>query len=76
MRELEDAFLSEEDLDLQNLSEEELVAYWNLWLAQAQISNDLDQAEYSHGVFDHDPAPLEPPRDGSMPSPDCQRSDD
>lgn len=56
MSELRDEFLSEEDLDLQNLSDEELVVYWNLWLTQAQITNDLDAALYSHGVFDRDPA--------------------
>ena len=54
---MRDEFLSEEDLDLENLSEEELVAYWNLWLEQAQVTNDLDAALYSHGVFDRDPAP-------------------
>lgn len=54
--ELQDEFLSEEDLDLQNLSEEELIAYWNLWLTQAQATNDLDEALYSHGVFERDPA--------------------
>jgi hypothetical protein len=32
------------------------MAYWNLWLAQAQITNDLDEALYEHGVFDRDPA--------------------
>lgn len=46
-----DEFLSAEDLDLKNLSEEELFRYWNLWLQQAQITNDLDKDEYSHGVF-------------------------
>lgn len=56
MIELEDEFLSEEDLDLRNLTREELYAYWNLWLHQAQASNDLDEAFYSHGVFDRDPA--------------------
>jgi hypothetical protein len=49
-------FLSEEDLDLANLTEEELIAYWNLWLEQAQATNDLDEALYSHGVFERDPA--------------------
>ena len=48
---MRDEFLSEEDLDLKNLSWDELVAYMNLWLEQAQISNDLDAEEYSHGVF-------------------------
>ena len=51
MTELRDEFLSEEDLDLRNLSEEELNAYWLLWLQQAQASNDLDRDRYSHGVF-------------------------
>ena len=46
-----DQFLSEEDLDLRNLSESELIAYWNLWLKQAQLTNNEDEADYSHGVF-------------------------
>lgn len=52
-----DEFLSEEDLDLRNLSEEELIAYWNLWLEQAQATNDLDEHTYSHGVFQNMPVP-------------------
>jgi hypothetical protein len=52
-----DEFLSEEDLDLRNLSHEELIAYWNLWLEQAQATNDLDAALYSHGVFEREPEP-------------------
>jgi hypothetical protein len=56
MSERRDEFLSEEDLDLENLSDEELEAYWRLWLTQAQATNDLDRASYSHGVFDRDPA--------------------
>ena len=48
---MEDDFLSEEDLDLQNLSMEERNAYWNLWLQQAQATNDQDAREYSHGVM-------------------------
>lgn len=56
---MRDEFLSEEDLDLRNLSWEELIAYWNLWLHQAQATNDLDEALYSHGVFDRDPAVVE-----------------
>ena len=50
-----DEFLSEEDLDLRNLSDGELIAYWNLWLEQAQATNDLDARLYSHGVFDREP---------------------
>ncbi len=56
MAEIRDEFLSEEDLDLRNLSQDELIAYWNLWLHQAQITNKLDEALYSHGVFERDPA--------------------
>ena len=44
-------FLSEEDLDLRRLSDEELIAYWNFWLLQAQATNDADADDYSHGVF-------------------------
>lgn len=54
-------FLSEEDLDLVNLTWDELIAYWNLWLEQAQATNDLDEATYEHGVFDRDPSvPVRP----------------
>lgn len=48
---IRDEFLSEEDLDLRNLTDEELIAYWNLWLEQAQSTNDTDANEYTHGVF-------------------------
>jgi len=48
---MNDEFLSEEDLDLANLPFEERVAYWNLWLRQAQATNHLDAREYSHGVM-------------------------
>jgi hypothetical protein len=67
MADVRDEFLSEEDLDLANLSDAELVAYWNLWLVQAQITNDLDEALYSHGVFDRDPA-VPPRRSNGSPS--------
>ena len=56
-----DEFLSEEDLDLRNLTDEELSAYWLLWLHQAQATNDLDEGTYEHGVFRWDPA-VAPPR--------------
>lgn len=46
-----DQFLSEEDLDLQKISFAELLAWWDLFLHQAQSSNDLGAEEYSHGVF-------------------------
>jgi len=53
--ELRDEFLSEEDLDLRNLTEEELYAWWDWWLVQAQTTNDLDEHTYSHGVFTVEP---------------------
>jgi hypothetical protein len=61
-----DEFLSEEDLDLRNLTEAELFAYWDDWLHQAQASNSLDEDEYSHGVFTAAPAArrLAAPPDG------------
>lgn len=59
MTERRDEFLSEEDLDIRTLSVEELEAYWRLWLDQAQSTNDVDRASYSHGVFDRDPAASE-----------------
>jgi hypothetical protein len=46
-----DQFLSEEDLDLVNLSWAELLLWWDEMLRAAQASNDLDEHEYSHGVF-------------------------
>lgn len=55
-----DEFLSEEDLDLKDLPFEELVAWWNLWLAQAQATNDLDRDLYSHGVFTREPPGTRP----------------
>jgi hypothetical protein len=51
MTEIRDEFLSEEDLDLQTLSPQELLAHWDLWLRQAQATNDADRDSYSHGVF-------------------------
>jgi hypothetical protein len=48
---LRDEFLSDEDLDLRNLTQEELYAYWDQWLLQAQLTNDADRDTYTHGVF-------------------------
>ncbi len=46
-----DVFLSEEDLDLQNLSDEELAATYEAWLRAASITDEEDKHLYSHGVF-------------------------
>lgn len=51
MIEFKDEFLSEEDLDLANCSNEELEKIWNAWLIQAQTTNKDDENSYSHGVF-------------------------
>ncbi len=48
---MRDEFLSDEDLDLRNLTELELLAYWDLWLQQAQATNEFDADHYTHGVF-------------------------
>jgi hypothetical protein len=56
-----DEFLSEEDLDLRNLTDEELDAWWMQWLLMAQATNDHDAGAYSHGVFDWDPSVPRPP---------------
>jgi len=63
MNEPRDEFLSEEDLDLRNMPWEELLAYWNAWLAQAQSTNDADAHTYSHGVFTVEPGYEAPPAD-------------
>ena len=44
-------FLSAEDLELANMSREEVMELYNAWLIQAQSTNDADEDEYSHGVF-------------------------
>jgi hypothetical protein len=42
--------LSEDDLDLEGLSDEEVALAWDLWFDLAQTTNDTDPP-YSHGVF-------------------------
>ena len=42
--------LSEDDLSLQGMSEEELALAWDLWFDLAQTTNDSDPP-YTHGVF-------------------------
>ena len=52
---MNDRFLSDEDLDLKNMSWDELLAFWDQWLRQAQSTNELDEHLYSHGVFRIEP---------------------
>jgi hypothetical protein len=42
--------LSEDDLDIRDLSDEELGLAWDLWFDLAQTTND-DDPPYTHGVF-------------------------
>ncbi len=42
--------LSEDDLDLKEMSDEELARAWDLWFDLAQSTNDADPP-YTHGVF-------------------------
>jgi hypothetical protein len=44
------SMLSEDDLNLRDLSDEELALAWDLWFDLAQATNDADPL-YSHGVF-------------------------
>ncbi len=53
---VKDEFLSEEDLSLSGMGEEELEAYWNFWLELAQSTNEEDKEFYSHGVFVQSPS--------------------
>ena len=66
------AMLSEDDVDLRNLSDEELELAWDLWFDLAQATNDFDPP-WTHGVFllceppptreaDGDGKPASPPR--------------
>ena len=42
--------LSEDDLNLREMTDEELAAAWDLWFDLAQATNDFDPP-YTHGVF-------------------------
>ena len=42
--------LSEDDLDLEEMSDDELAAAWDLWFDLAQATNESDPP-YTHGVF-------------------------
>ena len=51
-----DHFLGEDDLDLQNLTWEELLAEWDAWLHAASVTDSEDADLYSHGVFVREPS--------------------
>lgn len=60
--------LSEDDLNIKDMSPEELDAAWDLWFDLAQATND-DDPPYTHGVFvnltweDVAPLPADPEED-------------
>ena len=54
--------LSEDDLNLKEMTREELDRAWDLWFDLAQVTNEFDPP-YTHGVFvlcDLNPAPTAP----------------
>ena len=48
--------LSDDDLNLEGMSEDELALAWDLWFDLAQFTNDVDPP-YMHGVFVGTPPP-------------------
>jgi len=52
--------LSDDDTNLDGLSEEELALAWDLWFDLAQATND-DDPLYTHGVFQRARIPGGPP---------------
>jgi hypothetical protein len=60
--------LSEDDLNLRSMSDEQLEAAWDLWFDLAQETNAFDPA-YSHGVLvGWTPGPPRPTRVPARPS--------
>jgi hypothetical protein len=53
--------LSEDDLNLKDMTREELDRAWDLWFTLAQATNDFDPP-YTHGVFVLCDLEREPPR--------------
>jgi len=59
--------LSEDDLNLKEMTPEELDRAWDLWFDLAQATNDFDPP-YTHGVFvlcDLEPEPPSPVEAGA-----------
>jgi hypothetical protein len=56
--------LSDDDLNLRDLSDEELARAWDLWFDLAQTTN-ADDPPYTHGVL----VGIEPRRDTAPPHP-------
>ena len=61
--------LSEDDLNLEGMTDEELAGAWDLWFDLAQSTNDADPP-YTHGVFVNLTwEELEPPSEETRPGP-------
>jgi hypothetical protein len=58
--------LSDDDLNLQSMSDEELDAAWDLWFDLAQETNAFDPP-YTHGVLVNWTPPAQDPRDAPGP---------
>ncbi len=58
--------LSEDDLNLRDMTREELDAAWDLWFDLAQSTNDADPP-YEHGVFAQAIVSAEPPAVRAIP---------
>jgi hypothetical protein len=54
--------LSEDDVDIETMTREELDAAWDLWFDLAQWTNDEDPP-YTHGVFVGDRTSTDPAAD-------------
>jgi hypothetical protein len=52
---MDDEFQSSENNDLVYLPDDEFLRLWADWFRQAQMTNDLDEHVFSHGVFLVDP---------------------
>lgn len=66
--------LSDDDLNLEGMNDEDLAAAWDLWFDLAQSTNDADPP-YTHGVFvnltweDLAPSPAPDSADGGASTP-------
>lgn len=69
--------LSEDDLNLAGMSDEELAAAWDLWFDLAQTTNE-DDPPWTHGVFiglRYPPAPASGEPSDDDPEPGAFRNE-
>jgi hypothetical protein len=65
--------LSEDDLNLKNMTPEELDLAWDLWFDLAQATNDFDPP-YTHGVFVLSEVPPAPDRQPDAQGDSCSEA--